>query len=63
MAAIDYILERLSEPSTYKGLLVTISATTWGAHIDPAISQTVIAICAALFAGIEIFRKEPKNKD
>ena len=55
---MDYILNRLKEPSTYKGALALAAA--FGLHIDPAQSAAVVSAILAIIGVWEVFRRERK---
>lgn len=55
---MDYILARLKEPSTYKGLLALAAA--FGLSVDPAQSAAVVSAILALVGVWEVFRREKK---
>jgi hypothetical protein len=52
------ILDRLKEPSTWKGLIVVLGA--FGIAIEPEMQTHIIAVGGGLFGIIEILRREKK---
>lgn len=58
MKALDYVLNRLQEPSTWRGLVFVISAS--GITLDPSKANAIAAAGMALVGAINIFRKEKK---
>lgn len=58
---MDYILERLKEPSTWRGIIALISAA--GVALKPEQADKIIALGIALAGLINVFRKEkPVNE-
>lgn len=55
---MDYILSRIKEPSTYKGVLALLAA--FGLHVDPSESAAVVSAILALIGVWEVFRREKK---
>ena len=55
---MDYILARLKEPSTYKGLLALGAA--FGLQVDAQQSAAVVSALLALIGVWEVFRREKK---
>lgn len=58
MKALDYVLNRLQEPSTWRGLVFVVSAA--GITLDPSKANAIAAAGMALVGAINIFRKEKK---
>lgn len=58
MKALDYILARLSEASTWRGLVFVASAA--GIVLDPDKTNAIAAAGMAIVGAINIFRKEKK---
>lgn len=56
--ALDYILARLAEASTWRGLVFVASAA--GIALDPDKANAIAAAGMALVGAINIFRKEKK---
>ena len=52
---LDYILQRLSESSTWRGFILLVSAA--GVSIDPDRSAAIIAAALGLVGVINVFRK------
>jgi hypothetical protein len=57
----DYLINRLKEPSTWRGLIVL--ATTMGASIAPQLAEAIIIVGAGLFGGIDVVKKDAKSPD
>jgi hypothetical protein len=55
---LDWLLARLSENSTWRGLILV--ATAAGAHISPERSAAIISFGLAAVGLINIIRKAPK---
>jgi hypothetical protein len=55
---ISYIIERLSENSTWRGIVMLLTAV--GVQVDPAQSNAIIAAGLALIGLINVFRKQGK---
>jgi hypothetical protein len=58
MKALDYILARLAESSTWRGLVFVASAA--GIVLDPDKFNAIAAAGMAVAGAINIFRKEKK---
>ena len=58
MKILDYIMDRLQEPSTWRGLVFVISAA--GITLEPSKANAIAAAGMALVGAINIFRKEKK---
>ena len=57
---MKYILDRLNEPSTWRGLISVLTAL--GVKLRPDLSEAIITAGLALMGIINIFRKEtPAN--
>lgn len=55
---LSWILARLKEPSTYKGLVLVASVV--GIQIDPTQVNAIAAAAIAIIGAIEVFRTEKK---
>jgi hypothetical protein len=55
---ISYLIERLSENSTWRGIVMLLTAV--GVQVDPAQSNAIIAAGLALIGLINVFRKQSK---
>lgn len=55
MKALFYILDRLSENSTWRGLILI--ATALGAHLDPDLQNQIVAAGLSLVGVINVLRK------
>jgi len=53
---MKYIIERLKEPSTYRGLAVMLAVA--GVKISPEQTDAITAAVVAILAAIEVFRTE-----
>lgn len=58
MKALDYILDRLQESSTWRGIVFCVSAA--GIVLDPDKFNAIAAAGMAVAGAINIFRKEKK---
>jgi hypothetical protein len=58
MKILDYILARLAESSTWRGLVFVTSAA--GIVLDPDKANAIAAAGMAIAGAINIFRKEKK---
>ena len=58
MSKIDVILNKLSEPSTLRGLIAILAVV--GVHIDTNLSDAIISFSVALIGLVEVIRKEKK---
>lgn len=58
---MDWILNRLSENSTWRGLILI--ATAAGAQLNPDQQAAIIAAGLALCGLINVFRKAPTSPD
>ncbi len=56
MKILDYILDRLDESSTWRGIIML--ATAIGVKLDGEQTNTIIAAGLSLVALINIFRKQ-----
>ena len=56
--AMNTIIERLSEQSTWRGIILL--ATSFGITIHPEYQESIIAIGIGLVGFINVFRKERK---
>lgn len=59
MLALDWFIDRLTEPSTWRGLTALLTAT--GIVLSPDQSSAIIAAGLAVIGMINIFRKEGKK--
>ena len=53
---ISYLIERLSENSTWRGLVMLLTAV--GVQVDPDQSSAIIAAGLAIVGLINVFRKQ-----
>ena len=53
---MTYILDRLKEPSTWRGILAMITAV--GVKLHPELQEAIISAGLALIGMVNIFRKE-----
>jgi hypothetical protein len=53
---MNYILDRLKEPSTWRGILAMITAV--GVKLHPELQEAIISVGLALIGMVNIFRKE-----
>lgn len=60
MKIVDYIIERLSENSTWRGLVLL--STALGVVLSPEQIESIIATGLAIIGTINVFRKSPKPK-
>jgi hypothetical protein len=58
MNAINYILARLSENSTWRGILLV--ATAAGLKLEPELQNQILAAGLGLVGLINVLRKQPK---
>jgi len=58
MNAIYFILDRLAENSTWRGIIMVVTAI--GLKLDPAQGDAIIATGLSLVGLINVFRKESK---
>lgn len=58
MKKLQYIVERMKEPSTWRGLIAI--ATLAGYAISPEQVELIISTGVGLYGCINIFRKEKK---
>jgi hypothetical protein len=58
MNAIYFILDRLSENSTWRGIIMVVTAI--GLKLDPSQGDAIIAAGLSLVGLINVFRKEKK---
>jgi hypothetical protein len=56
--AMHYILERLSEPSTWRGMVLLLTA--FGVQLEPELQTHIIATGLGLVGVINVMRKEKK---
>jgi lipoate-protein ligase B len=57
---MNYVLDRLREDSTWRGLLMC--GTALGVHLDPSQANAIIACGLALIGLINVFRKQQQAK-
>lgn len=55
---LNYTLERLAEPSTWRGLLML--GTALGVKTNPELSEPIITAGLSAVGLVNVFRKEPK---
>ncbi len=55
---MNYLLERLKEPSTWRGLLAL--ATALGVKLHPEMQEAILSTGLALIGMINVFRTEQK---
>lgn len=55
---MNYLLERLKEDSTWRGVLMLLTAA--GVHLDPSQANAIIATGLALVGLVNVFRKQAK---
>ena len=60
MNILDYILDRLGENSTWRGIVLFL--TSAGIAINPEHASAFTALGLAIVGVINIFRKQPKVK-
>jgi hypothetical protein len=53
---MNYILDRLKEPSTWRGILAMVTAV--GVKLHPELQEAIISAGLALIGMVNIFRKE-----
>jgi hypothetical protein len=53
---ISYLIERLSENSTWRGLVMLLTAV--GVQVDPTQANAIIAAGLAIVGLINVFRKQ-----
>ena len=58
MNALNYILDRLSENSTWRGIILL--ATAVGLQLDPDQQTAILTAGLSLVAVINVFRKQAK---
>lgn len=58
MNAIFFVLDRLAENSTWRGIIMV--ATAIGLKLDPSQADAIIATGLSLVGLINVFRKEKK---
>lgn len=56
---IDWVIDRLNEPSTWRGLIGLLTAA--GIMLSPELSSAIIAAGLGLVGLINIIRKERKS--
>lgn len=61
MKALDYILNRLSESSTWRGIILLITAL--GVTLQPDQVAAITAAGLGLVGVINVFRKSPTSPD
>lgn len=60
MNQLNYILDRLKEPSTYRGLAILGGIV--GISLDPEQWTAIAAAVASIIALVEVFRREKSAK-
>ena len=58
MNALNYILDRLTENSTWRGIILL--ATAVGLQLDPDQQTAILTAGLSLVAAINVFRKQAK---
>ena len=58
MKKLQYIVERMKEPSTWRGLIAI--ACLAGYQVSPEQAELIIEVGVGLYGAINIFRKEKK---
>jgi len=61
MKAIEWILNRLREPSTWRGLVGGLSLV--GVKLAPSQADSIITAGVAIIAAIEVFKKDANSPD
>ena len=59
MNVLNYILDRLSESSTYRGAIFILGAA--GVTVAPEKANAIVAAAMAVAGAINVFRKERKQ--
>jgi len=54
---MNYLLARLKEPSTYRGIALVLAGI--GVHTNPELIPTIGTAVAGVIGLIEVIRKEP----
>jgi len=55
-----WVLERLGEPSTWRGIIATVTAM--GIAVDPDQAAAITATGLAVIGAINVFKKDEKNR-
>jgi hypothetical protein len=58
---MKYLLDRLTEPSTWRGLVALL--TVFGAKLQPEAADSIVTAGASVYAAIQILRKERNGKN
>jgi hypothetical protein len=58
---IEYATNRLSEQSTWRGIILLLTAL--GVVISPEQAEKIIAAGIAIVGAINVFRKQPNSPD
>ncbi|MBU6183300.1 MAG: hypothetical protein KGR46_10890 [Verrucomicrobia bacterium] len=58
MKALNYLLDRLSENSTWRGIILV--ATALGVQLEPQLQNHIVATGLGLVGAINFLRKEKK---
>lgn len=58
MNALNYLLDRLSENSTWRGIILV--ATALGVQLEPQLQNHIVATGLGLVGAINFLRKEKK---
>lgn len=53
---MNYLIDRLKEPSTWRGILAMLTAV--GVKLHPELQEAIISAGLALIGLVNIFRKE-----
>ena len=61
MKILDYALTRLSEPSTWRG--ITLLLTALGIGLDPEQATAITGAGLAIVGVINVFKKDAKSPD
>lgn len=54
----QYVIERLKEPSTWRGIILVVTAC--GVPVAPALGEQIIAVGIAIAGLVGIFAADPK---
>lgn len=61
MKALEWILNRLREPSTWRGIVGAL--TLAGVKLAPAQAESIITAGVSIVAAIEVFKKDANSPD
>jgi len=59
--AVDWILNRLGEPSTWRGIIGIVMSA--GVTISPELITQIVAAGVGLISLINVFKRDAKSKD